>query len=80
MSNTEHPWGYWRPFHRINSPSYDEGRARVSGLGYRCGCRSPRDGPSDSLFGLLIRELMRTVPGWVPIEGEAEKEVEEDEE
>src|SRR5438132_961491 len=37
------PWDSDRPFHRINSPSFNKQSQRVDGDGYRCGCRSPRD-------------------------------------
>ena len=75
-SKTSKDWDYARPFHRINSPSYLPGQAQVDGRGYLRGCRRPADGPDDSVYGLIIRDLMRTIPGWVPVAGEQEQEVE----
>ena len=41
-TNTSKPWDKRRPFHRINSPAYDETLAKQpSGNGYDCGCRHP---------------------------------------
>jgi hypothetical protein len=75
-TNTEKDWDYDHPFHRINSPSWDPARARVSGQGYRSGCHAPSDGPNDSVYGLIIRRLARAIPGWVPVVAEQEQEVE----
>ena len=69
-------WDYSYPFHRINSPSYNWGGQKADGLGYLRGCHAPSEGPDDSLFGVLIRDLIRTVPGWVPVLDESEFEVE----
>jgi hypothetical protein len=69
-------WDYFHPFHRIKSLSWNPTRDQVDGLGYRCGCHAPSDGPDDSVYGLIIQALARTVPGWVPVEGETEVEVE----
>lgn len=73
--NTSKDWEYATPFHRINSPSYNDGR-RADGLGYLKGCHAPSDGPNDSFYGWLIQDLIRTVPGWVPVLDETEYEVE----
>lgn len=75
-TNTTKDWDYRRPFHRINSPSWDPSRGQVSGRGYPRGCRAPSDGPDDSVYGLIIRRLVRTIPGWVTVENEQEREVE----
>jgi hypothetical protein len=69
-------WEYDRPLHRIKSPSYNPNKSPADGRGYDKGCRAPSDGPDDSVFGLIIRRLMRTIPGWVPIDGENETELE----
>jgi len=54
-----------RPFHRINSPSYNENRAPVSGDGYKCGCRSKKHYDPDwvdHLFGILSMFLVGLLP------------------
>ena len=61
--NTSKDWDYDRPIHRINSPSYKPAESPVSGQGYPRGCHAPSDGPDDSVYGLLIRRLARTIPG-----------------
>ena len=87
FTNTTKLYDRKRPIHRINSPSYDESRPQVSGHGHDCGCRGPKDflgtihlvGPGQraflrSVLGIKIgdmREVMRTIPDWVPLEREA---------
>ncbi len=87
-----------RPFHRINSPAYDETmKKQAVGNGYDCGCRNPDHDYETSvtevittvilqiglnILGLgtaaLIRyvkeQLLRTLPGWVPVQREQEKD------
>ena len=64
-----------KPFHRINSPSFDPLRPRASGIGAGCGCRSdvnyrdPVAGERDLLRGKQI-EALRGLPAWVPVERE----------
>jgi hypothetical protein len=74
--NANKDWDYANPFHRINSPSYQLSENLADGLGYLRGCHAPSDGPHDTVYGLLIRDLIRTVPGWIPVRDEAEYEVE----
>ncbi len=75
--NEHKDWDYHKPLHRINSPCWMPGRARVSGEGYALGCRAPSDGEDDTVLDYFIfRKLMRTLPGWVAVHGEAETEVE----
>ena len=72
-----------KPFHRVNSPSYNETLEPPDGHGYDCGCRSPFFDYKPSvveifsalllnLFGVIpvaiAKQLMRTAPGWVPVE------------
>ena len=61
-TNTGKPWDYNRPFHRIDSPSFDGGRAAADGRGYRCGCRSPEE---SSLW--IADRLIAIAPPWVPV-------------
>ncbi|MFN0105294.1 MAG: hypothetical protein ACKV2U_24805 [Bryobacteraceae bacterium] len=75
-TNTTKDWEYHRPIHRINSPTYDPSRTRATGKGYGRGCHAPSDGPDDSVYGLIIRELARAIPGWVSVLNEDEHEVE----
>jgi hypothetical protein len=75
-TNTTKDWDYARPFHRINSPSWNPSAGRVDGRGYLRGCHAPSDGPNDSVYGLIIRRIARAIPGWVTVSGEREQEVE----
>jgi hypothetical protein len=75
-TNSTKDWSYQMPFHRINSPSWHPGKARASGKGYDRGCHAPSDGPDDSVYGLIIRQLARAIPGWVAVEDETEQEAE----
>lgn len=68
------PWLRDKPFHRIGSapgttpPAFDPAAERVDGFGYGRGCWSRgADGPDDSVFSLLVRRLIRAVPGWVTV-------------
>jgi hypothetical protein len=67
-----------KPFHRINSPTYDEQRPRASGIGAGCGCRSgvnyrvdPIPGGFDPLLGKK-KFAMNGLPAWVPVEREGQ--------
>jgi hypothetical protein len=64
------PWDPTKPFHRIKSTSYNESLDPVSGDGYARGCHHTSDGPDDSIYGLIIRDLVRTIPGWMPVQPE----------
>jgi len=66
-TNDAKDWSYEKPLHRIHSPSYNR-RGMADGRGYLCGCHPPSDGPNDTVLGQIIRGLVRTIPGWVPVE------------
>src|SRR5262245_41781730 len=61
-----------RPIHRINSPSYDEDRPQTSGHGHDCGCRDARDFRGET-FPAQLRNVMKTIPDWVPVEREGKR-------
>jgi hypothetical protein len=63
-----------KPFHRINSPSYDPTRTRASGIGAGCGCRSGTNYRPASVLSAVLRDervkALRGLPAWVPVERE----------
>jgi hypothetical protein len=81
-SNEAKPWDYRQPFHRIQSPYYDEKRAILDGLGCKCGCHSRDDyvpGLLDKLFKVIAdylgvptseedldKEIDKAIPGTDP--------------
>ena len=69
-------WEYANPFKRINSPSKGLLDKLADGQGYLKGCHAPSDGDNGTFLGWLLNGLMRTIPGWVPVSGETEFEVE----
>ena len=69
FTNTTKDYDRTRPIHRINSPSYDEARPRASGRGGDCGCRGPENF-TGSAFPEQLKNIMRTLPDWVPVERE----------
>ena len=53
------PWDKQRPFHRINSPLYDETMARQpNGNGYNCGCRNPDKDYETSLTEIIVSIIL----------------------
>jgi len=71
-TDTEKPVDPTRPFHRINCPTVNGPKA--DGRGYDCGCRVEDDIPTASLLedffhiiGSDLRQVIRTVPSWVPV-------------
>jgi hypothetical protein len=66
-----------RPFHRINSPSFDVtlNKGRVSGIGVNCGCRTKKnyiqgEGP---LSSQLAPDAVIVLPQYVPVEREGQR-------
>jgi hypothetical protein len=62
-----------KPFHRINSPSYDPNRPRASGIGAGCGCRSAANYRAAGALVPLRGErekALHGLPAWVPVERE----------
>ena len=70
MADTTKQFERERPLHRIQSPTQEPGRDRADGRGFNCGCHSPDQGPGigEGVIDFLAGELMRTIPGWVPVE------------
>ena len=82
MSVNEKAYNRRKPFTRIESPSYDDTRARVTGRGFDCGCRSPFNDYDPSVLehlGMIVfnivgalptmafKKLLATMPAWVPV-------------
>lgn len=64
-----------KPFHRINSPSFDDQRPRASGIGAGCGCRSganyrERLAGERDLLRDEQKKALHGLPAWVPVERE----------
>ena len=76
-TNDKKDWDYKKPFHRINSPSWDPDRPPVDGKGYARGCHAESDGPTDTVYGTIIKGIARAIPGWVSVEAaDREQELE----
>lgn len=69
-TKTSKPLDHDRPFHRIDSPSFDGTRLPVSGRGFDCGCRSPNDYDPDTFQTVLAIVSHFIIPfvGVLPIE------------
>lgn len=64
-----------RPFHRINSPSFDVTlqKARASGIGVKCGCRTKANYiEGEGLLSPLAPEAVIVLPQYVPVEREGQ--------